>query len=112
MKLLDGLPFAGIAKPGEDGKTGARYDRTDLLKQAKEYATGDEELLTVIAKVQDPPEKTAVRGHFGPPGPPPPPGFGGPPGPWGYYDRPYHRRHYSCVWEPICRHGHCDWICR
>jgi len=55
-----------------------------LLGQAKQYATGDEELLAVIAKVQEPPEKTAVRGHHGYYG--------------GYYDRPYHHRHFDCTW--------------
>ncbi len=117
IKLFDDLPFDGIVKPGQDAKTGAKFNRADLLKEAKTYAAGDEELLAVIAKVETPPEKTAVRhGGFGPPGPPPPPGFGGPhgpsPPPWGYYDRPHHRRHFGCVWVPVCRHGYCESVCR
>jgi hypothetical protein len=97
VKVLDDLPFKGIAKPGQDEKTGARYDRTILLNEAKEFAAGDNELLAVIAKVEEPPEKTAVRGHHGY---------------HGYYDRPHHRRHYECVWFEVCRHGRCDWVCR
>jgi hypothetical protein len=97
VKLLDNLPFKGIAKPGQDEKTGARYDRAMLLNEAKEFAAGDSELLAVIAKVEEPPEKTAVRGHHGP---------------HGYYDRPHHRRHYECVWIEVCRHRHCEWVCR
>ena len=98
VKLLDDLPFAGIAKPGQDEKTGARYDRVSLLNEAKQYAAGDEDLLTVIAKVQEPPEKTAVRHHGGPH--------------HDYYGRHHHRRHYECTWFNVCRHGHCDWVCR
>lgn len=111
VKLLDDLPFDGIAKPGKDAKNPARYDRADLLKQARQYAAGDSELLAVIAKVETPPEKTAVRGHHG-----------------GYHDRYYehdryydrydyyrprhHHRHYGCTWFRICRYGNCEMVCR
>jgi hypothetical protein len=101
VKLLDDLPFGGIAKPGTDEKNPARYDRVALLDQAKQYAAGDTELLAVIAKVQDPPEKTAVRGHGR--------GHGGH---YGYYDRPQHRRHWGCTWFEHCRHGRCEMVCR
>ncbi len=99
VKLLDDLPFAGIAKPGKDEKTVTRYDRVALLDEAKQFAAGDDELLAVIAKVQEPPQKTEVRGH----------GRGHD---YGYYDRPHHRRHYECTWMNVCRHRHCDWVCR
>ncbi|MBA4416496.1 MAG: hypothetical protein C0392_01090 [Syntrophus sp. (in: bacteria)] len=102
VKLLDSLPFDGISKPGQDGKSGAKYDRVALLGQAKQYAAGDEELLAVIAKVQEPPEKTAVRGHGG---------HGG--HHYGYYDRPHHRRHFDCTWFRVCHHhGGCNMVCR
>jgi len=97
VKLLDDLPFKGIAKPGQDEKV-ARYDRATLLNEAKQFAAGDDDLLSVIAKVQDPPEKTAVRYHGGPHG--------------DYYGRHHHRRHYECVWFQVCRHHHCEWVCR
>ena len=100
VKLFDNLPFGGVAKPGKDEKNAASYDRKELLNQAKEYAAGDTELLAVIAKVQEPPEKTAVRGH------------GDFRGPHGYYDRPHHPRHYRCMWFQHCRHGRCEWVCR
>jgi hypothetical protein len=101
VKLLDDLPFAGIVKPGQDEKSGARFDRTSLLAEAKKFAEGDDELLAVIAKVETPPEKTAVRGY----------------GPGGfhrgyYYGWPEHHRHFRCVWFEICRHGRCEWVCR
>jgi hypothetical protein len=99
VKLLDDLPFDGIAKPGSDEKKPARYDRAGLLNQAKQYAAGDEELLTIIAKVETPPEKTAVRGHGRGPH-------------HGYYDRPHHRHHWGCVWYEYCRHGRCEMVCR
>jgi hypothetical protein len=101
IKLLDDLPFDGIAKPGQDEKSGARYDRTSLIAEAKKIAAGDDDLLAVIAKVETPPEKTAVRygGHHGQ-------------GRYGYYDRHHNRHHYGCVWFQVCRHGHCDWACR
>lgn len=100
VKLLDNLPFGGVTKPGTDEKSGVKYDRVALLNQAKEYAAGDTELLAVIAKVEVPPEKTAVRGHGD--------RFGG----GGYYDRPRHHRQWRCVWVQHCRHGRCEWVCR
>ena len=109
VKMLDNIPFGGIVKPGQDEKTGAKYDRDALLAEAKKFATGDTELLAVIQKVQDAPEPTATRwrdqgqGHR----PPPPPGYG----PRGYYERPYHERRYPCRWYRECRHGRCEWIC-
>ncbi len=102
VKLLDDLPFGGVAKPNTDEKNPVRYDRVALLDQAKQYAVGDEELLTVIAKVQTPPEKTAVRGH----------GHGHGHGHHGYYDRPRHRHHWGCTWFEHCRHGRCEMVCR
>lgn len=101
VKLLDDLSFSGIAKPGEDGKSGAKYDRVGLLNQAKELAKGDAELLAVIAKVETPPEMTTVRGH------------GGHGGYGGYYGRGGHGgRHWGCDWHRTCRHGECFWACR
>jgi hypothetical protein len=96
-RMLDQLPFSGVAKP--DGKE--NYSREALLAQAKEYATGDAELLAVIAKLQDAPEATAVRGH----------GRHGD-GPGYYYDRPYHHRRHGCRMVLECRrHRGCDWVC-
>jgi len=86
VKMLDELPFKGIVKPGEQGKAGTRYDRETLLKEAKQYAAGDKELLAVIAKVQTPPETTAVRGRHGG-------GHGG--GHHRYYERRHHDRWYD-----------------
>jgi hypothetical protein len=100
VKLLDQLPaFGGIAKPGATDKS--TYSRDALLAEAKEYATGDAELLAVIAKVQDAPEATAVRGHrhHGD-------GYGY------YYDRRYHHRRYGCEWVRVCSHHRgCEWVC-
>jgi hypothetical protein len=98
IKFLDDLPFAGIAKPGQDEKSAARYDRATLIAEAKKFAAGDDDLLAVIAKVETPPERTAVRGHGG--------------YDHGYYGRHRHGRHYGCVWFQVCRHGYCDWVCR
>jgi len=111
VKMLDDLPFKAIAKPGSDEKKPVFYDRKAMLDQAKQYAAGDSELLAVIAKVETPPEKTAVRGPHG-----------------GYHDRYYdrgyyydrydyyrprhHRRHYDCTWFQICHHGQCRMVCR
>lgn len=106
VKMLDELPFKSIEKPGD--KTGAVYNRDALLKQAKEFAAGDTELLAVIAKVQDAPETTDVRGHhrdhrdrFGH-------GrdyHGG----HHYYERRHHERYWDCTWR-FNRFG--DWVCR
>ena len=94
-KMLDELPFGGIERPEAkaEAKAGAKaepkvYEREALLNLAKEYATGDAELLAVIAKVQEAPEPTAVRGHVrerhGRPG--------------HYYERSYHERRHGCDW--------------
>jgi hypothetical protein len=111
VKMLDDLPFDGIAKPGSNEKNPARFERKALLDQAKQYAAGDSELLAVIAKVETPPQKTAVRGHHG-----------------GYHDRYYdrghyrdrydyyeprhYRRHYGCTWFQFCGHNGCRMVCR
>jgi hypothetical protein len=103
VKMLDELPFTGVVKPGETEKGGARYEREAMLKQAKEFAAEDQELLAVIAKVQTPPEKVAVRGHYdrrdrfysG-----------------HYYERRHHERRYGCDWIRVCRHGDCNLVCR
>ncbi|MEI8356311.1 MAG: hypothetical protein WCG31_09515 [Deltaproteobacteria bacterium] len=111
VKMLDDLPFDGIAKPGSTEKNPTRFERKALLDQAKKYAAGDSELLAVIAKVETPPQKTAVRGQHG-----------------GYHDRYYDRgnyrdrynyyeprnykRHYGCTWFQNCRHGGCKMVCR
>jgi hypothetical protein len=100
VKLLDQLPpSGGIEKPGATDKS--KFTREGLLTEAKEYAAGDAELLSVIAKVQDAPEATAVRGwrHHGD-------------GPGYYYDRRYHHRRYGCDWVRECGHHGCDWVCR
>jgi hypothetical protein len=105
VQILDDLPFAGVAKA--DAKDKSTYDRAALLNQAKDYATGDAELLAVIAKLQDAPEATAVRGRRDRdrdrdrddrrPG--------------RYYERRYHERHYRCHWILECHHRHCEWVC-
>lgn len=114
VKMLDELPGKAIAKPGKDEKNPVFYDRKALLDQAKQYAAGDSELLAVIAKVETPPLKTAVRGHHG-----------------GYHDRyydhhdrgryydrydyyrpRYHRRHYDCTWFQFCGPHGCRMACR
>jgi hypothetical protein len=108
VKMLDELPFTGIVKPGEPEKGGARYEREALLNQAKQFAADDQELLAVIAKVQNPPEKIAVRGRHDGRG-----DYGGRDfGPGHYYGRPHHERNYGCNWIRICRHGDCNLICR
>jgi hypothetical protein len=111
VKMMDDLPFEGIAKPGKDEKKPALYDRKALLDQAKQYAAGDSELLAVIAKVETPPQKTAVRGYHG--------GYhdryyeyGRPYDRYNYYERRHHRRHYGCTWFRICHHGYCEMVCR
>jgi hypothetical protein len=98
VKMLDQLPFGGIVREGAQEK--GAYDRDALLSSAKEYAAGDAELLAVIAKLQDAPEATAVRGyrHHGD-------------GPGYYYDRRYHERHYGCDWHRVCGRRGCDWVC-
>lgn len=114
VRLMDSLPFEGIAKPGKEGKDGARYERIALLNQAKEFASGDTEVLAVITKLQDVPEKTDVRhgGHRG--------GHRG--GNHGHHNWGHHGGYhgggyyypvrYGCVWYQVCgRHG-CNWVCR
>jgi hypothetical protein len=59
VRMLDALPFDSITVEGSD----ARYERAALLNQAKEYASGDQEMLAMIDKSQE--EKVAVRGHHG-----------------------------------------------
>ncbi len=112
VRLMDSLPFRGIAKPGKEGKSGARYERGALLSQAKEFASGDAEVLAVIAKLQEVPEKTDVRGHGGG-------HYGGRHGHhnWGHHGGYhgggyYYPVRYGCVWYQVCgRHG-CTWVCR
>lgn len=111
VKMLDDLPFKAIAKPGKDQKNPAFYDRKALLDQAKKYAAGDSELLAVIAKVETPPLKTAVRGPHG--------GYhdryfdgGRHHDRWDYYRPRHHRRHFDCTWFQVCRHGYCNMVCR
>lgn len=98
VRMLDSLPFDGVAKPGAQDKD-AMYDRASLLKQAKQYASGDKEMLALIAKFEEVPEKTAVR-------------YGGhrpPPDSYGYY--PHGPRHH-CNWHKVCGHWGCEWVCR
>ena len=64
VKLLDEIPMSSMVKPGQAEKE-ANYDRAMLLKQAKEFAAGDPELLAVIDKFENPPEVVAVRGGRG-----------------------------------------------
>jgi hypothetical protein len=111
VKMLDDLPFKAIAKPGTDEKKPAFFDRKAMLDQAKQFAAGDTELLAVIAKVETPPEKTAVRGFHG--------GYhdryydhGRPYDRYDYYRPRHHRRHYDCTWFQVCRHGYCQMVCR
>jgi hypothetical protein len=111
VKMLDDLPFDGIAKPGTDEKNPARFERKALLDQAKKYAAGDSELLAVIAKVETPPLKTAVRGHHG--------GYhdryydrGGYRDRYDYYEPRHYRRHYGCTWFQFCGHHGCRMVCR
>ena len=64
ISLFDDLPFADIVRPGQDDKKGApTYNRATLLEEAKQYAAGDTELLTVLAKIENAPETTVVRGR-------------------------------------------------
>jgi len=99
VKMLDALPFKGIIKPGQPEKRGACYEREALLNEAKQFAAGDKELLAVIAKVQTPPEKIAVRGHHGG-------------GHHGYYERHHYSRHYDCNWYRVCNQfGDCELVC-
>ena len=100
VKMLEDLPFGGVGKAEAKDKT--TYDRQGLLTLAKQYATGDAELLSVIAKVQDAPEPTAVRGRHDR-------DWDSRPG--HYYDRRYHERRFKCDWFRDCRHGHCEWVC-
>lgn len=119
VKMLDSLPFKGVVKDsvkeGQDPAAAPRYDRVSLLNKAKELAAGDKELLAVIAKVQEPPEKTEVRrhghrghhrGHYGHRG------HRGHRGHHGYYVRHHHPRFYECSWFYACGYGGCDWVCR
>lgn len=113
VRLLDSLPFEGVAKPGTDEKAKANYDRKEMLNQAKEYAAGDQEVLAVVAKLEDVPEKTDVRygGHGGHHG-----GYhggyhGGHHG--GYHGGGYwHERRHHCMWFQRCGPWGCEWICR
>lgn len=91
VKIMDDLPFKSIEKPAVKGQEATLYERDALLKQAKEFAVGDTELLAVIAKVESAPEKTEVRGHHGG-------GHGG------YYGRRHHEREWDRPWR--YRHGH------
>jgi hypothetical protein len=112
VRLMDSFPFQGIAKPGKEGKSGVLYERVALLNQAKEFASGDTEVLAVIAKLQDVPEKTDVRSRHGG-------NHGGNHGHhnWGnhggYHGGGYYYPvRYGCVWYQVCgRHG-CSWVCR
>jgi hypothetical protein len=112
VRLMDSLPFQGIAKPGKEGKSDTRFERSALLNQAKEFASGDAEVLAVIAKLQEVPEKTDVRGHHDR-------RHGGSHGHhnWGnhggYHGGGYYYPvRYGCVWYQVCgRHG-CNWVCR
>jgi hypothetical protein len=102
VKMLDDLPFGGIGKA--DAKDKGAYDRAGLLALAKQNATGDAELLAVIAKLEEAPEATAVRGRRD--------------GdrdrddrPGRYYERRRHERRFECNWYRECgRHG-CEWVC-
>lgn len=105
VQMLDQLPFDGIERPGAKADAGAKvepktFDREALLNLAKEYAAGDAELLAVIAKVQEAPEPTAVRGrhhrHRGP---------------GHYYERRYHERRHECDWVRVCSYDDCEWVC-
>lgn len=131
VRLLDSLPFDGVAKPSADEKADVRYDRKEMLKQAKEYASEDKEVLAVIAKLEDVPEKTEVRrgGHDGNHG-----GYHGGYQGGGYYGGHrgdgyrggynggyhggyhgggyWHHRRHQCYWVQRCGYGGCDWICR
>lgn len=60
VRMMDTLGFDSITNES----TEVRYERGELLNKAKEFATGDKELLGMIAKVGD--EKTAVRGRHRP----------------------------------------------
>ena len=106
VRMLDAMPFDGIAKPGTDEK--ARYERGALLNQAKEYAAEDKEVLAMIDKLKEVPEKTAVRGHHG--------GHRG--GHGGGHHGGYHGGGYGggprqhCTWHRICGHWGCTWVCR
>jgi hypothetical protein len=99
VKLLDQLPVGGIQKPDATDKS--TYTRDALLAEAKEYAAGDAELLAVVAKLQDAPEATAVRGwrHYGD-------------GPGYYYDRRYHHHRNHCLMVRECGYHGCEWVCR
>jgi len=106
VKILDSLPFKGVAKEGKD-KESVQYDRELLLKKATEFAADDKEMIALIAKVKDAPEATEVRGHHGRHDRH---GHGG--GYYGghhYYERRHHERFYDCFWR-VNRHG--DWVCR
>lgn len=100
VTMLDGLPFGSIGKA--DAKDQGTYDRAGLLALAKQHATGDAELLAVIAKLEEAPEATAVRGRhdrdrYSRRG--------------YYYERRHHERRFGCDWYRECgRHG-CEWVC-
>ncbi len=112
VRLLDSLPFEGVVKPGTDEKANVRYDRKEMLKQAKEYASGDKEVLAVVAKLEEVPDKTDVRGG----------GYGGHGGQHGGYSGGYHggyhgggyghRGRHHCYWAQRCGPWGCEWICR
>lgn len=96
VRILDSLPFDGVAKPGADDKS---FDRKGLLNEAKEYAYGDQEVLAVIAKLMEVPETTDVRGHGGHHG--------------GYHGGGYRHDHYRhhCFWHYVCGPFGCEWVC-
>lgn len=103
IKMFDQLPVEGIAKPGVDGKSAEKYDRAAMVKQAKEYAAGDQEVLAVIAKIEEAPKATAVRGRHN--------YHRGYHGNHGYHGRYYGHRHH-CVMIRICDPFGCVWRCR
>jgi hypothetical protein len=91
VKMLDEMPFKGIKD--KKSKDGVQHDRDSLLKKAKEFAADDKEMLAMIQKIQDAPEKTEVRGHHD--------RYGHGDRYYGrhhYYERRHHRRHYDDFW--------------
>jgi hypothetical protein len=112
VKLLDSLPFASVSTTDEKGKEAKQFDRDTILKQAKEFAAGDTELLAIIAKVQDAPAKTEVRGYGGRDR------FGRYDGRYHdgryygghfYYERPIHDRRFDRRFERYWHNGRWYW---
>jgi hypothetical protein len=65
IRLFDSLPFTGLVKPAQDDKKDVSvYNRTVLLNEARQYAAGDTELLALLAKIENTPESTEVRGQY------------------------------------------------